>query len=179
MEISTKRPSFDDDGVALVSLDQLPDDIINHIIYYTTPVDNLEIIHFLSHRFYRLANNRLLWRNHCLETFRYWNTSHRIPEKCRLRASEVDWKKIFIQRKTQNDTMANILAEIIRSRVGRRSRMSYLCSFGYDAKDFLLEQIHSTSYPRDNLARMYVNPILFCLVQITNHQQSILSRRPQ
>jgi F-box protein 21 len=135
------------------SLDHLPDDIIEHVIRYVSPLDNLEGLQLACRRFSRLASHPLLWRYHCRTSFRYWHPRHRIQEKMKSRASEVDWKSLFVTRIGQNKAIARLLEHILASRVGRIVGMQQICTFGYDAKDFLIAQCNVDDSAQDVLAR--------------------------
>lgn len=136
-----------------VSLELLPDDVLIRIIYFVPPTENLSVLQLLSHRFHTLAGNQLLWKGHCLKTFRYWHPRHYLKDKLQLRTSEVDWRALFIKRKTQNDKIAELLELIIQTRQSRVARIGQICKFGYDAKDYLLSQIKSDETICDFLAR--------------------------
>lgn len=136
-----------------VSLEQLPDDVLIRIIHFVPPADNLAVLQLLSHRIRTLAGNQLLWKRHCLKTFRYWHPRHFLKDKLQLKTSEVDWKGLFLKRKTQNDKIAELLELIIQTRQSRVARIGQICKFGYDAKDYLLSQIKSNETIPDFLAR--------------------------
>ena len=134
-------------------LDLLPDDIIEQVIRYVSPLDNLEGLQLACHRLSRLANHPLLWRYHCRTSFRYWHPRHQLQEKLKSRASEVDWKKLFVARNGQNKFIARLLDRILASRVGRIAGMQQICALGYDAKDFLIAQCNVDGSTEDVLAR--------------------------
>lgn len=135
------------------SLDDIPDELIRHILYFVSPDDNLSCIQLLSKRFNHLANEALLWRHHCCTSFNYWHSDHKFREKLDQRASEVDWKALWITRKRRNVRIAYLLDDILATRVGRLKKLEQICLLGYDAKDFLLEQCHVDDSVEDVLAR--------------------------
>lgn len=149
-----------DNRTSGVSLNLLPDDIIEQIISFVPPLDNLNALQLACQRLYRLANQPLLWRHHCRTSFRYWHPRHQLQEKSNSRASEVDWKSLFVTRHGQNRTIAQILDQILSTRVGRISGMQKICAFGYDAKDFLMEQCNADNSCDDVLARRYAFGLL-------------------
>ena len=134
-------------------LDQVPDEIIHHLLYYISPEDTLHNFQFLSHRLNRLANESLLWRYHCQKTFRFWNQEHEFQRKLRERASGVDWKGLYILRASRNQHISHLLDDVLATKVGRLKRVEQICQLGYDAKDFLLEQCHADESAEDVLAR--------------------------
>ncbi|PTD04890.1 hypothetical protein FCULG_00001823 [Fusarium culmorum] len=136
-----------------MSLLQIPDEIIQHLLYYIPPEDNLSSFQFLSHRLRHLANESLLWRYHCQSSFTFWNPEHNFYRRLKGRASSTPWKKIFLIRKSRNAQVERLLVEILETKVGRLKRFEKVCKFGYDAKDFLLEQCNADETAEDVLAR--------------------------
>ncbi|KAF5003396.1 hypothetical protein FDECE_10053 [Fusarium decemcellulare] len=132
---------------------QVPDEIIQHLLYYIPPEDNLSSFQLLSHRLRRLANEPLLWRYHCQSNFRFWHPEHNFQRRLKGRASQTPWKDLFIVRKCRNAQLDRLLDEILATRVGRVRRFEKVCNFGYDAKDFLLEQCNTANSADDVLAR--------------------------
>ncbi|KAM0231046.1 hypothetical protein ACHAPO_008876 [Fusarium lateritium] len=136
-----------------MSLLKIPDEIIQHLLYYISPEDNLCSFQFLSHRLRHLANEPLLWRYHCRNSFTFWNPEHNFHRRIRGRASSTPWKEIFLIRKSRNVQVERLLVEILETKVGRLKRFEKVCKLGYDAKDFLLEQCNADDSAEDVLAR--------------------------
>ena len=133
------------------SLEDIPDEIIRHILLYLPPEDTLSVFQLLSRRYYHLANEALLWRWHCRRSFRFWNPEHRLSEKLTVLASSVDWRGLWITRKRRNLKAARLLGGIIATKLGQLRRMQGICEMGYDVKDYLLEQCQADT--EDVLAR--------------------------
>ncbi|KAL6877283.1 hypothetical protein HDV57DRAFT_522558 [Trichoderma longibrachiatum] len=141
------------------SLDQVPDEIIGHLLYYIPPYD-LANFQLVSHRFYRLANQALLWRHHCRSSFKFWHPRHRFHERTAALAQETNWKDLFIYRSARNRQVSRLLDDIIRTKVNRVRGFEIIGQIGYDAKDFLLEQCQTSPYAEDGLARRYYSNAL-------------------
>lgn len=137
----------------MASFSQLPDDIIERILQFTAPDDLLDSILLVSRHLNHLASQRLLWRTSCRHSFKYWHPRHEIKSKFAARASNVDWKALYIERKSQNTTIARLLNNVIKTRFTRLSRMRDICMMGYDAKDYLISQIHVDDDEEDAMAR--------------------------
>ncbi|KAL7905696.1 hypothetical protein GGI35DRAFT_471570 [Trichoderma velutinum] len=165
-----------------LSLDQMPDEIIGHLLYYLSPYDNLYNVQLVSHRFYRLANEPLLWRHHCRSSFEYWNPRHRFYKKAAALAQETDWKELFIFRSARNEQVSALLDEIIRTKVNRVRGFEIIGQIGYDAKDFLLEQCQTSPSAEDGLARRYYSNALLDTIHkhiaIQEWQSLMLSPQP-
>ncbi|KAL2752215.1 hypothetical protein ACRALDRAFT_1066266 [Sodiomyces alcalophilus JCM 7366] len=136
-------------------LDQIPDEIIHHILTFVSPEDNLLRVQLLSRRLNALANEPLLWRQHCRTSFAHWDPSHDLPGKLGAPVSDVDWKALFLLRKARNVHVANLFDSILATKFGRMEKFEQICRLGYDARDFLLEQCHTIDSADDVLARRY------------------------
>jgi F-box protein 21 len=143
------------------SLDDFPDEIIRHILLYIPPEDTLCHFQLLSQRCHHLANEPLLWRWHCKNSFRYWNPEHKLEEKLRALASSVDWRGLWITRKRRNNRAARLLDGVISTKVGQIRRMEGICELGFDVKDYLLEQCRVGESAEDVLARRYGSTFSF------------------
>ncbi|KAK3305534.1 uncharacterized protein B0T15DRAFT_555780 [Chaetomium strumarium] len=137
------------------SLEDIPDEIIRHILLYLPPEDAFGSFQLVSRRFYHLASEPLLWKWHCQSSFRYWNPEHRFQEKLQALASSVNWKRLWTLRKRRNDKAARLLNGVISTNVGRLKKVQGICELGFDVKDFLLEQCHVDPSADDFLARRY------------------------
>lgn len=135
------------------SLDQIPDEIIHHILTFVSPEDNLLCVQLLSRRLNTLANEPLLWRQHCQTSFAHWDPSHDLPAKLGAKVSDVDWKGLFLLRKARNARISNLFDGILATKFGRVKKFEQICRLGYDAKDFLLEQCRTIDSADDVLAR--------------------------
>lgn len=135
--------------------DSLPDELISHILNFLDPASTLTTIPRLSKRFYRIADTQLLWKHYCEDSFRYWQADHAIREKFDRKSSDVDWKALFELRLRRNRHIAQLLQDIVASRVERLHKTEEICKYGYDAKDFLLSQCKVADDLDDVLARRF------------------------
>ncbi|GAO16572.1 hypothetical protein UVI_02019900 [Ustilaginoidea virens] len=138
-----------------MSLDRVPDEIIQHLLYYVPPEDNLQHFQLLCRRLRRLANQGLLWRHHCCHRFKYWSSEHGFRDKLRQAAATVEWKQLFLLRARRNRLVSQLFDGVLKSKLGRLKRMEDICRLGYDAKDFLLKQCQIHESAPDVLARRY------------------------
>ena len=143
-----------------MSLERLPDEVFQLLLYYVPPVDNLRGVQLLSRRFYDLSNGSLLWKYHCRTSFRFWRPHHDFPNKLQQKPKEVDWKSLFLVRHGHNITISRLLDEVVASRSSRWRKFERICKFGYDAKDILIQQSHTDESAKDVLARRFGSPHL-------------------
>lgn len=132
---------------------ELPDEVLQHILYYLSPTNLLSNVQRVSKRFSRLASEPLLWRHHCRVQFKYWDSKHRIRQKFLGNVGDVDWKTLYMHRKRVEHETANILDSIIEGQVNRIQKFKMIADFGYDAKDTLLQHCRSSENAEDVLAR--------------------------
>lgn len=134
-------------------LNDVPDEIIRHILQFVSPAEAYDNIPLVSKRLRRVANESLLWKHYCQISFRYWNAEHRFRERLETRASKTAWRELWRRRKYRNDLIARLLNDIIATKIERQERIGRICQYGYDAKDFLLEQSRADDTVEDGLAR--------------------------
>ena len=146
-----------------VSLHALPDEVLQHILYYLSPQDILLNVQCLSQRFNTLASEPLLWRYHCRMQFKYWDSKHRIRQKFSGNVGDVDWKLLYIYRKKIDSRTTEILDSILDGQTNRIEKFKMIGEFGYDAKDSLLKHCHTNAAADDVLARRYVQHALVLL----------------
>lgn len=135
------------------SLNDFPDEIIRHVLWFVSPEDNLGVIQALSRRFYHLGNESLLWRHYCRISFTYWHPDHDIESKFAAVPASVAWKALWITRKKSTTKVSRLLDGILSTKVGQLRKLQQICLLGYDAKDYLLEQCHVDESAEDVLAR--------------------------
>lgn len=140
---------------AMRTFNDLPDEILQQILFYVSPKDTL-IIQKTSKRLARLANEPLLWRHHCRTSFKYWDSKHRIGQKFAGNVGDVDWKKIYFYRRDVDSQTTRALDGILAGQTGRIEKYERISKFGYDAKDTLLRHCATGEEVDDVLARRYV-----------------------
>lgn len=137
----------------MASIDSMPDEIIRQVLQHVPPQQAYDNIPLVSKKLKRIATDPLLWKYYCQTSFRYWHPSHRLDDKLRARASKTAWRDLWRRRKYRNDLAARLLDEILATKVSRMAKVGRICQLGYDAKDFLLEQIETPDSAEDALAR--------------------------
>ncbi|KAK8879834.1 hypothetical protein PGQ11_001128 [Apiospora arundinis] len=139
----------------MASFDALPDELITHILHYTSPEETLLQISRVSKRFARVAQTPLLWRYYCDTTFKYWQADHAFHAKRRNRRLQIDWRRLCTLRLFRNRRITQLLDGIVATRLERLQRIEEICQYGYDAKDYLLSQCKIDDDAPDVLARRY------------------------
>ncbi|KAG7101853.1 hypothetical protein HYQ44_018692 [Verticillium longisporum] len=101
------------------TLEEIPDEIIHHILSFVSPENNLLRVQLLSRRLNTIANEPLLWRQHCRTAFTYWGPDHDFQAKLDGKVSDVDWKALFLVRKATNARISNLFDGILATKLGR------------------------------------------------------------
>jgi F-box protein 21 len=138
------------------TINDLPDEVLDQILYYLSPEQTILSIRRASKRFARLCEEPLLWRYHCRTEFTYWDAKHRIKQKFGGDVSDVEWKKLYIYRKNIDIRTSELLDSILSEQIGRIDKTKGISEFGYDAKDILLRNCQAETDTDDVLARRCV-----------------------
>ncbi|TVY59301.1 F-box only protein 21 [Lachnellula cervina] len=143
------------------SFNDLPDEIIQHILYFVPPLDIILSVQRTSQRLHNLSSQPLLWRYHCRVQFTYWDPKHRIRQKFLGGIGDVDWQALYAHRAKVDLKTTRILDSTLERQVDRIQKFELIADFGYDAKDTLLQHCHTDEQAEDVLARRYyANAIL-------------------
>ena len=129
------------------------DELLLHIFADVPPEDNLRSLQLVCKRFHTVANDKTIWRRNCITSFRYWKDDGWFHDTVANERAGVDWKEVWLRRKRTNARIGKIFDGILETRVGRLQRYREISEYGYDAKDFLLEQSATPEDADDVLAR--------------------------
>ena len=135
----------------LASIHGLPNELLQHVLLYVPP---LSIIAFeqVCRRFANVVGS-YNWRSLCYTQFRYWDRRHDISAKFEDRGTNIDWKRIYVERHRSHRETSRLLDGILSTQVGRIDKFQKIIDIGYDAKDCLLEQLAVDDGAGDVLAR--------------------------
>lgn len=139
------------------------DELLLHIFADVAPEDNLGSLQLVCKKFYTVANDQTIWRRNCITSFRYWQDEHWFQDNVGREQADADWKEVWLLRKRTNSHISRLLNGIIETKVGRLESFAGICEYGYDAKDFLLEQLETPDDAEDVLARRWALHFLCAL----------------
>lgn len=140
-------------AVARTSLADLPNEIIQQILFYIPP-SSAPAIQRVSRRFNSLIQP-ILWRYHCRTQFKHWDQKHNIQAKFADEVAKVDWKNVFSSRHSVDRATSHAIDAILSCQVGRVEKFQSIVRCGYDAKDTLLRHLNVDDDAEDVLARRY------------------------
>lgn len=156
------------------SVNDLPDEILQHILFFVPPLDVVSNIQRISKRFSSLSCQPLLWRHHCRTGFKYWDPKHRIRQNFLAGVGEIDWRGKYIHRTRIDWEITRVLDAILEGQVDRIQKFQLIGDFGYDAKDTLLRHCHADEEAKDVLARRQAEHTCLYHVISTNIDTDIM-----
>ncbi|CAJ2504188.1 Uu.00g115820.m01.CDS01 [Anthostomella pinea] len=139
----------------MTSLLRLPDELLEGIVQHLGPRDTVAF-GITCKRIHRVATASLVWRRHCIETWRYWQRRHKLAEKTKLPPAQTDWRQLFKERAIIDRDALALFDKMLTEQQSRSHRMEEIASQGYDVKDLLLRlQNETLDSAEDVLARRY------------------------
>ena len=145
---------MDTDNKIGAPLEHLPDEILHHITLLL-PLQTLISLQESCSRFCKTADHPLIWRHQCITYYTHWHPKHQFQHAKQRPALEVGWKALFKLRKRTEQSIKREFEAALRGRQNRLAKLEAVVASGYDAKDFLLDQINVSAYADDYLSRTY------------------------
>ncbi|KAG9249169.1 Hemimethylated DNA-binding protein YccV like-domain-containing protein [Calycina marina] len=137
------------------TLNVLPDEVLQHVLFYIPAQDIIENVQLACKRFHRLGSEPLLWRQYCKDSYQYWDSKHRIQQKFMGKVGDVDWKRLYLHRSNVSCKTSELLDDILNGQTNRIRKFDQIEEFGYDAKDTLLRHCKTSADAEDALSRRY------------------------
>lgn len=145
----------------------LPDELIEAIVFYLPP-DATLAFGTTCKQINKIADEHLVWRRHCTQTWRYWEAKHELRERLQLPPAQTKWRQLYNERRRADKKAMEIFEQVVSAQQHRIERMEEVSKMGYDVKDILLKVRDRTpDDAEDVLARRYWADAL--LSQIHRH----------
>ncbi|KAF2723497.1 YccV-like-domain-containing protein [Polychaeton citri CBS 116435] len=136
-------------------LSDLPDELLEAIVYYLPPNDTLSFGATCRHH-NTITYEPLVWRRHCIQTWRYWEPLRDLPGLLEAPPAQTKWRQLYNQRKMIDKRALDTFNLLLLSQQQRLARMEEVGVKGYDVKDLLLQLLNDTPDDADDvLARRY------------------------
>jgi F-box protein 21 len=133
----------------------LPDELLESVVFYLEPVATLAFGASCK-RGNKIAYEELLWRKHCIETWKYWQPSHNLSEKLEQPLAQVKWRQLYSARHKTDSEARGLFEELLKTQQYRIQRIEEITERGYDVKDLFLQLRDQTpDDAEDVLARRY------------------------
>lgn len=147
---------------------QLPDELLDCIIsQLATPLDT---VHFgqACKRTHSLVSVSLVWRRHCLETWKYWTPRHDLPAKLLQPPLQTNWLQLCAERSQVERKAAALFEALLTTQQSRVERMQGIAAKGKDVQDLLLRLKDQTpDEAEDVLARRWHAQAILAMVHRT------------
>ncbi|KAK0928878.1 hypothetical protein LTR91_004058 [Friedmanniomyces endolithicus] len=136
-------------------LTRLPDELLEAIVFYLPPHDTVAF-GATCRRSNKITFEPLVWRAHCLQEYRYWESRHELKEKLSRPPAQTKWRLLFNERMQTDKKAADLFDALLETQQHRLERMEKVAAMGYDVKELLLKQRDGTpDEALDVLARRY------------------------
>ena len=107
-------------------------------------------------RAHKLTRDPTIWKQPCLERWRWWDPRHDLTTKTELPPGQTDWYGLYVERHRIDSETQHTFNEIIATQHMRPQRMWQIASRGYDVEDVMQKLnsrgLHDADAP---LARKY------------------------
>ncbi|WPG97844.1 Hypothetical protein R9X50_00062500 [Acrodontium crateriforme] len=137
------------------TLRTLPHELLEAIVIYLSPKDTIAF-GATCKAANTVTYEPLVWRRHCVEGWKYWNTNHELKEKLERPPAQTKWKQLFEQRHRTDKQALDVFEELLLTQQYRIKRLEEIAELGYDVKDLMLKLREETPDDAgDVLARRY------------------------
>ncbi|KAK0308870.1 hypothetical protein LTR01_004750 [Friedmanniomyces endolithicus] len=133
----------------------LPDELLEAIVFYLPPHDTVAF-GATCRRSNKITFEPLVWRAHCVQEYRYWESRHELKEKLSRPPAQTKWRVLFNERMQTDRKALELFDALLETQQFRLERMEKVAAMGYDVKGMLLKQRDQTpDDAADVLARRY------------------------
>ncbi|EME40167.1 hypothetical protein DOTSEDRAFT_74857 [Dothistroma septosporum NZE10] len=133
----------------------LPDELLEIIVSYLLPAETLSF-GAASKRSNKITYEPLVWRRHCMHTWRHWHRRHDIAEKLESPPTQTKWHQLYHERRRVDRDVSELFVAMLLTQQLRFDRMEKIAQHGYDVKDLMLQiRDHTPDDADDVLARRY------------------------
>ncbi|EME77952.1 uncharacterized protein MYCFIDRAFT_33434 [Pseudocercospora fijiensis CIRAD86] len=133
----------------------LPDELLQLIVAYLPP-DETVAFGKVSKRSNKITYEPLVWRRHCIERWKYWESHHGLAERLDAPPAQTKWQQLYYERSKIDHEVVQTFNELLTTQQFRYERMETIAQHGYDIKDLMMAQRDQTSDDaEDVLCRRY------------------------
>ncbi|KAK4611964.1 F-box only protein 21 [Fulvia fulva] len=142
-------------GPAIPPIYWLPDELLEIIVSYLPPPDTIAL-GATSKRSNKITRGPLVWRRHCVQTWRHWNPRHALQGRLDSPPTHTKWHHLFHERRKMDRDVQELFNEMLLTQQKRYARMETIADHGYDVKDLIMSIRDTTpDDAEDVLARRY------------------------
>ncbi|SMQ55401.1 unnamed protein product [Zymoseptoria tritici ST99CH_1A5] len=134
---------------------RLPDELLEAIVAHLPPTATLAF-GTTNSRFNKITYEPLVWRRHCVQTWKHWEMKHELEEKLDQPPVQTKWRILYNERKKIDREALELFDQLLLTTQYRYERMEKVAKYGYDVKDLLLRlRDHTPEDAEDYLARTF------------------------
>ncbi|KAH6645520.1 Hemimethylated DNA-binding protein YccV like-domain-containing protein [Truncatella angustata] len=134
---------------------RLPEELLDAIVQYLNPSETIALGRSCKQAD-KAINSPLVWRRHCVETWKGWHRKHELAQKLVLPPTQTEWRDLFNGRRKNDRALLDVFDEMLLTQRYRYQRMELIASHGPDAVDMLARMRTATPDSDDYvLARRY------------------------
>jgi F-box protein 21 len=120
-----------------ISLIDLPDEVIQNVLFHLNYTNALAL-EATCRRFRAVANEPLLWKSFCRDSWKKWQPRHNF--KAKIADSKFHgWKGLFAERTRSHREVCALVKSIVEEDGNRIAKVERIVDLGWDAKDTLLD----------------------------------------
>ncbi|KAI1840305.1 hypothetical protein JX266_013482 [Neoarthrinium moseri] len=133
----------------------LPDELLEGIVQYLGPHDTYTFA-CSCRRMNKVTSSSLIWRRHCLETWRHWDTKRDLAALIAQPPTETQWRQLYSERARNDREISAFFNEMLSTQKDRYHRIERIASYNEDVVDLLNDLLDNTREDaHDVLARRY------------------------
>lgn len=137
------------------ALQYLPDELLEAVIFHL-PADDTVAFARTCKRGKQIALEHLVWRNHCLQGWRYWDARHDLKNKISDPPAQTKWRYMYNERRKNDKQALELFNDLLATQQNRIHRMEEISKLGDDATDLMMELRDQTpNDAEDVLARRW------------------------
>lgn len=140
---------------------RLPDELLESIVAYLPPTATLAF-GTTARRCNKIVYEPLVWRRHCVQTWKYWESHHEIEEKLLSPPAQTRWRVLYNERARIDREATELFDLALLTQQNRYARTEEIAAHGYDVKDLMLRVKNDTPDDAEDVLarRYYANAVL-------------------
>ena len=96
------------------AISTLPDELLEAITFYLPPDATLSF-GTACKRINKIAYEHLVWRRHCIQTWRYWESTHELQERLQQPPAQTKWRHLYNERRRTDKLAMETFEELLKT----------------------------------------------------------------
>ena len=116
----------------------LPDELLEAVVSNLSPAATLAFGSTCK-RCNKIVYEPLVWRRHCVQTWKYWETRYEIAEKLELPPVQTKWRQLYNERRRTDREALELFDSMLLTQENRYQSIEEIAKYGYDVKELLIQ----------------------------------------